>query len=53
MNLRDLARLWPRQVGNQCLLMLAAGALLGWLAPDQVGWLEPLGELFLQASQIV
>ncbi|MEB3234464.1 MAG: cation:dicarboxylase symporter family transporter [Cyanobacteriota bacterium] len=48
-----LPRLWPQQIGNQCLVMLAAGALLGWLAPGQVHWLQPLARAFLQASQIV
>lgn len=48
-----LLALWPRQIGNQCLLMLAVGALLGWLAPGQTHWLEPLATVFLQASQIV
>lgn len=48
-----LLGLWPRQIGNQCLLMLAAGALLGWLLPLQTHWLEPVATLFLQASQIV
>jgi len=49
----QLPQLWPRQIGNQCLLMLAAGALLGLLAPGQVHWLQPLAKVFLQASQIV
>ncbi len=48
-----LLALWPRQIGNQCLLMLAAGALLGWLLPGQTHWLQPLATIFLQASQIV
>jgi Na+/H+-dicarboxylate symporter len=45
--------LWPRNVGNQCLLMLVAGALLGRLAPAQTSWLEPVATLFLQVSQVV
>lgn len=48
-----LLRLWPRQIGNQCLVMLVAGALFGWLAPAQTSWLQPLATGFLQASQIV
>jgi len=51
--LRQLLRLWPRQIGNQCLLMLGAGAVLGWFAPAHVQWLQPLATVFLQASQIV
>jgi Na+/H+-dicarboxylate symporter len=46
-------KLWPRQIGNQCLLMLAAGTVLGLVAPELTGWLKPLATLFLQASQIV
>ena len=46
-------RLWPQQIGNQCLLMLAAGLLFGLLAPAYTGWLQPLATVFLQASQIV
>ena len=48
-----LRQLWPRQIGNQCLVMLVIGALLGWLLPGQIGWLTPLKVVFLQASQIV
>lgn len=51
--IRRLLALWPSQIGNQCLLMLAVGALLGWLVPGQTHWLEPLATIFLQASQIV
>lgn len=51
--LRQLLRLWPRQIGNQCLVMLALGTLFGWLAPTQTTWLKPLATVFLQASQIV
>lgn len=48
-----LLGLWPKQIGNQCLVMLVAGTLVGWLAPAQTTWLNPLATLFLQASQIV
>ena len=44
---------WPRGIGNQCLLMLAVGALLGTLAPDATTALQPLATLFLQVSQVV
>ncbi|MEY3758049.1 MAG: hypothetical protein RLZZ263_1203 [Cyanobacteriota bacterium] len=54
---RCLARLirllWPRQIGNQCLLMLAAGTLFGLVAPRQTELLSPVATIFLQASQIV
>jgi len=46
-------KLWPKQIGNQCLLMLAAGSLLGLLAPEQTHLLKPVATIFLQASQIV
>ena len=45
--------LWPRQLGNQCLLMLVGGVLVGLLAPTAALALRPLGLAFLQASQIV
>ena len=45
--------LWPRQIGNQCLLLLIAGVLVGLLAPTAALALKPLGLAFLQASQIV
>ena len=45
--------LWPGSIGNQCLLMLAAGALFGRLLPGWTGVLKPLAVLFLQASQVV
>ena len=51
--IKRLLRLWPRQIGNQCLVMLVAGTLFGWLAPDQTPALQPLATVFLQASQIV
>jgi proton glutamate symport protein len=50
---RRLLGLWPQQIGNQCLLMLTAGVLVGLLMPAQAGWLTPLGTAFLQASQVV
>jgi proton glutamate symport protein len=48
-----LGSLWPRSIGNQCLLMLPLGLLVGLLWPQAAPALEPLGRLFLQASQIV
>ena len=51
--MRRLLGLWPRQIGNQCLVMLVVGTLFGWLAPAQTTWLQPLATVFLQASQIV
>ena len=48
-----IGQLWPRQIGNQCLVMLVVGALLGRFLPGQIGWLTPLKVVFLQASQIV
>jgi len=45
--------LWPRQIGNQCLLLLVTGVLVGLLAPTAALALKPLGLAFLQASQIV
>ena len=44
---------WLHSVGNQCLLMLVIGLLVGRLAPAQTSWLQPLATLFLQASQVV
>ena len=46
-------RLWPEGIGNQCLVMLVLGALLGHLAPAVALGLRPLGTLFLQISQVV
>lgn len=46
-------RLWPEGIGNQCLVMLVLGALLGHLAPAVALGLRPLGSLFLQISQVV
>jgi Na+/H+-dicarboxylate symporter/ABC-type amino acid transport substrate-binding protein len=40
-------------IGNQCLLMLAAGAVLGLTLPGAAALLQPLGQAFLQASQVV
>jgi len=48
-----LCSLWPRQIGNQCLLLLVTGVLVGLLAPTAALALKPLGLAFLQASQIV
>ena len=50
---RRLARFWPRSIGNQCLLMLPLGVLVGVLWPQLAQALQPLGRGFLQASQIV
>ena len=50
---RFLLALWPRSIGNQSLLMLPLGLLVGWLLPQHVAFLQPLAKLFLQASQIV
>jgi Na+/H+-dicarboxylate symporter/ABC-type amino acid transport substrate-binding protein len=50
---RFLLALWPRSIGNQCLLMLPLGLLVGWLLPQHVAVLKPLAKVFLQASQIV
>jgi len=52
-SLRSLRSFWPRSIGNQCLLMLPLGVLLGLLWPQQALLLKPLGKAFLQASQIV
>ena len=46
-------RLWPAQVGNQCLLMLGAGVVFALIAPTHTQWLQPIGRIFLRASQIV
>jgi len=48
-----LQRLWPQQIGNQCLLMLALGAGFGLLAPTKTQLVQPIATVFLQASQIV
>lgn len=50
---RFLLAIWPRSIGNQCLLMLPLGLIVGWLFPQQAVWLKPLAKVFLQASQIV
>lgn len=46
-------RLWPRQIGNQCLLMLVLGIVLGLTRPELTSALQPLATAFLQASQVV
>jgi Na+/H+-dicarboxylate symporter/ABC-type amino acid transport substrate-binding protein len=48
-----LQRLGLHQLGNQCLLALIAGCLIGRLAPSFGEVLTPLGSIFLQTSQIV
>ena len=45
--------LWPRHVGNQCLLLLVAGALFGRWPPGPISWVETLARLFLQVCQVV
>jgi proton glutamate symport protein len=44
---------WPRSIGNQCLLMLPLGVLVGVVWPQAAQGLQPVGRAFLQASQIV
>jgi Na+/H+-dicarboxylate symporter/ABC-type amino acid transport substrate-binding protein len=44
---------WPRSIGNQCLLMLLLGGLVGLLSPQAAQALQPLARVFLQISQIV
>ena len=51
--MQQLRRFWPSQIGNQCLVMLVAGTMVGLVAPQLTGWLQPLATIFLQASQIV
>lgn len=54
--LRDLPWRWlrpPRSIGSQCLLALGLGLLLAWQLPFVTPWLQPLGQIFLRASQIV
>ncbi|MFM7314773.1 MAG: cation:dicarboxylate symporter family transporter, partial [Cyanobium sp.] len=43
----------PRSIGSQCLLALLIGILLAWRLPGLTPWLQPLGQIFLRASQIV
>lgn len=50
---RRLPKLWPRSIGNQCLLMLPLGLMVGLLWPEAAEMLKPVGRVFLQASQIV
>jgi len=54
---RSRALAWFRpnalSLGNQCLLMLVAGALLGSVVPQAAALLGPLGQAFLGASQVV
>jgi Na+/H+-dicarboxylate symporter/ABC-type amino acid transport substrate-binding protein len=45
--------LWPASVGQRFLVAILAGAGLGWLLPAWVPFVEPLGLLGLQASQLV
>ena len=48
-----LRSLWSGSIGNQCLLMLIAGVLVGLFLPQLTPHLRPLATLFLQVSQIV
>ena len=50
---RFLLALWPRSIGNQCLLMMQLGLLVRWLWPQHVAVLKPLAKVFLQASKKV
>lgn len=50
---KRLFSLWPRSIGNQCLLMLPLGLMVGLLWPEAAEMLKPVGRVFLQASQIV
>jgi Na+/H+-dicarboxylate symporter/ABC-type amino acid transport substrate-binding protein len=43
----------PRTIGSQCLLALVVGMLLAYRLPQLNPVLEPLGQIFLRASQIV
>ena len=43
----------PRTIGSQCLVGLALGILLAFRLPLLNPVLEPLGQIFLRASQIV
>ena len=45
--------LWPRSLGLRCLLAIVLGLVLGQLWPASVPWLDPLGVIGLQASQLV
>lgn len=47
------SNLWPRSIGNQCLLMLPLGLLFGWFFPGQIAFLQPIAKVFLRSSQIV
>lgn len=48
-----LRSVWPRSIGNQCLLMLVLGGVLGLVWPQAAQALQPLARVFLQISQIV
>ena len=48
-----LRSVWPRSIGNQCLLMLVLGGMLGLVWPQAAQALQPLARVFLQISQIV
>jgi hypothetical protein len=49
-------RRWPRlpdTIGSRCLLGLLVGLVVAWRLPLLIPWLQPLGQIFLRASQIV
>ena len=45
-------RLLPRSIGGQCILGLVLGLLAFLLLGPRVAVLNPLGQIFLRASQI-
>lgn len=47
-----LSRLLPRSIGGQCMLGLLLGILASLLLGPRVAVLNPLGQIFLRASQI-
>ncbi len=52
--LRRLLRLlWPASLGRRFILSILAGFAVGWQLPALVPWLEPIGVIGLQASQLV
>lgn len=50
---RWLGMVWPASLGRRFLLAILAGFAVGWLLPAQVPWLEPIGVIGLQATQLV
>ena len=43
----------PRSIGSQCLVAMVLGVLLAYQLPLPIPVLQPLGQIFLRASQIV